>query len=165
MCQQYHCKTMKRSSSSGGSGRRRSRAVACAILAGCIVYIANTILYPPSTNYDHYVPGHRFLQVDGDQSNHKISLGQLQHKTTLNLRSEEDAAAVRKRSLQAGRKRQLRLLASDRNANLNDEGTCCFETNLQISEITLCHVGKTGYFRLCSFPFSCMLFRKSLESF
>ena len=113
---------MKRSSSSGGSGRRRSRAVASAILAGCIVYIANTILYPPSTNYDHYVPGHRFLQVDGDQSNHKISLGQLQHKTTLNLRSEEDAAAVRKRSLQAGRKRQLRLLASDRNANLNDEG-------------------------------------------
>jgi hypothetical protein len=25
--------------------------------------------------------------------------------------------------------------------------TCCFEMTLQISEITLCHVGKTGYFR------------------
>ena len=43
--------------------------------------------------------------------------------------------------------------------------TCCFETKLQISEITHCHDGKTGYFRLCSFPFSCMLFRKSLVSF
>ena len=43
--------------------------------------------------------------------------------------------------------------------------TCCFETKLLISEITLCHVGKTGYFCLCSFPFSCMLFRKSLVSF
>ncbi len=43
--------------------------------------------------------------------------------------------------------------------------TCCFETTLQISEITHCHVGKPGYFRLCSFPFSCMLFRKSLVSF
>ena len=42
---------------------------------------------------------------------------------------------------------------------------CCFETTLQISEITLCHVGKTGYFRVCSFPFSCMLFQKSLVSF
>jgi len=43
--------------------------------------------------------------------------------------------------------------------------TCCFETTLQISEITHCHVGKIGYFRLCSFPFSCMLFQKLLVSF
>ncbi len=42
---------------------------------------------------------------------------------------------------------------------------CCFETTLQISEITHCHVGKSGYFRLCLFPFSCMLFQKSLVSF
>ena len=122
MCQQCHCETMKRSSSSGSSGRKRPRAVASVILAGWIVYTANTILYPTSIDYDHYVPGHRFLQVDGDLSQHKISLGQLQHKTKLNLRSEEDAAAVRKRSLQAGRKRQLRLLASDGNADLKDEG-------------------------------------------
>jgi hypothetical protein len=39
--------------------------------------------------------------------------------------------------------------------------TCCFRTTLQISEITHCHVGKTGNF-LCCFPFSFMLFQNSL---
>ncbi len=43
--------------------------------------------------------------------------------------------------------------------------TCCFKRTLQISEITHCHVGKTGYFRLCSFPFSFMLFQNLLVSF
>ncbi len=43
--------------------------------------------------------------------------------------------------------------------------TCCFEMTLQISEITHCHVGKTWYFCLCSFPFSFMLFQNSLVSF
>jgi hypothetical protein len=43
--------------------------------------------------------------------------------------------------------------------------TCCFKTTLQMSEITHCHVGKTGYFVYVLFHSLSCYFEHSLVSF
>lgn len=108
----------------GKMDRRRSKSasIGMAIMAGCLLYVASSILDSSdgagssSVDYDHYVPGHRFLSsTDSSVYNTDIARRLMDSKNidisgiTLTPRSPEDAAAVRRRTVAAAKKRALSL--------------------------------------------------------
>ena len=95
------------------------RAIASIIIAGCLFQFYSAVFDDASSyvglgntiDYDHYVPAHRFLLVEEEDTpnNDKttVTWRGSQHTVTLKPRSKEDAKNIRRRAVIAAKKRAL----------------------------------------------------------
>jgi len=91
---------------------RQPKVIATVVLAGCLFYIASSIIEPltnRSIDYEHFVPQNRFLLAVDDGESGSIDKPKSMRSgpggITIRRRSEEDAIAVRGRARAAARKR------------------------------------------------------------
>ncbi|KAL9187137.1 hypothetical protein ACHAXT_010857 [Thalassiosira profunda] len=92
--------------------RRRSGLAFTAIASACVLHLAFSLLAAErgEIDYDHYVPGHRFLLqsdarlgangANNNKGRRSLATAIIQ-SVTIRKRSKEDATALRKRSLRA----------------------------------------------------------------
>ena len=107
--------------------KKSTKAIASIIIVGCLLQFYSAVFdFDASSSYyglgntidyDHYVPGHRFLLVDTNKDKEEdgttpnqqqtFSWRGSQHHVTLKPRSDEDAKNIRRRAVIAARKRAL----------------------------------------------------------
>ncbi|KAL7531968.1 hypothetical protein ACHAWF_003976 [Thalassiosira exigua] len=99
------------------SGSGRPNLLAMAVLAACIVYVLNVLTdADDGIDYDHYIPGHRFLfddpeQISDPDYSESDSDAPARRKVappvaaTLRRRSPEEVADIHRRGLKASAKR------------------------------------------------------------
>ena len=97
--------------------KKSTKAIASIIIAGCLLQFYSAVFdFDASSSYyglgntidyDHYVPGHRFLLVDNNEEEDDTTPNQQQtftwrgsqHHVTLKPRSDEDAKNIRRRAV------------------------------------------------------------------